>query len=221
MKLDPMDIYDGFRCKHSHTAQKHPHCFLKMLSKIDPHPKWYKKARVCYLDVESTNLKASFGVMLSWAIKERGGKTYFDVLKPKDFDADIQDKRIVESLVQKLSQYNLIVTYYGTKFDIPFIRSRALYWGIPFPAYGNIFQLDMYYVVRSKLSLHSNRLQAAAEFLGIKGKTPIDNVFWRRAIFGDQKALHEILRHNIGDVVVLELVHNRMQPFLKGNKTSI
>jgi hypothetical protein len=79
----------------------------------------------------------------------------------------------------------------------------------------------MYYVVKNKLNLSSNRLENACDFLGIKGKTPIEKQTWREAHFGRPESMARILEHNIADVEILEILHRRLEPFIRGTKTSI
>jgi uncharacterized protein YprB with RNaseH-like and TPR domain len=38
---------------------------------------------------------------------------------------------------------------------------------------------------------------------------------WRKAKYGDPAALKDVLEHNIGDVVILEALHDRLEPFSK------
>ena len=135
-----------------------------------------------YLDIETTSLKANIGIMLSWAIKTRDTSETTSALITKEeiFDGDY-DKRIVEMLCEELNNYDTLLTYYGTRFDIPFIRTRAIDNNIRFPFYREVSHKDLYYQVRSKLRLNSNSLKTATEFLGIRGKTKLDPRVWRDA----------------------------------------
>ncbi len=227
-KLD----WSKITCEHNHTINLHPACFLRMLARFKgkDKPEWYKLAKVGYFDIESANLKPDFACMFSWAVKEQNGNIVTDVMigadpfkgNPKtDFHWDRQDKRILDSLCKELVKYDIIITYYGSRFDLPFSRSRSLYWDLPWPNYGGVYHLDMYYVVKNKLNLSSNRLENACDFLGIKGKTPIEKQTWREAHFGRPESMARILEHNIADVEILEILHRRLEPFIRGTKTSI
>ena len=120
-----------------------------------------------------------------------------------------------------MSKYKILVSYYGTGFDLKYIRSKALHYGLPFPEYGEIFHFDLYYTVKSKLCLSRNSLDAACDYLGIEGKTPIKREFWREAKYGDVESLDEVVKHNIGDVEILEQLHNKLTPSAKWTKKSI
>jgi len=167
-----------------------------------------------YLDIESTGFSANIDVMLSWCLKGRGIKDVAGAcITREELMSDDQDARIVEQLVDEMNKYDVVVTYYGTRFDIPFIRTRALYHGTYFPMYRQKSHKDLYYVVRSKLKLHRSSLMAATEFFGIAGKTRIRPEFWQKARWGDEQSLEYIYKHNVADVVILEKLHRRLEEY--------
>jgi len=212
-KAELLDMFRG-RCKHGHRYVEHPACYLK--EKKD------KELRVGYLDIETSNLKANFGIMLSYAIKEKGSKKlYCSTINKKEIDDGTLDKRIVRDCISDMKKFDVVMGYYSTKFDIPFIRSRAMYWGIEFPMYGELLHKDIWYMVRAKMCLHSNRLESACKHLGIEGKTHIESIHWIRALSGDKKALAYILDHNKKDVIILEKLHNRIKEFTRNINRSI
>jgi len=125
------------RCSHGHTYLEHYECYLK--EQESPTEK------IGFLDIETTNLNANFGVILCWSIKPLNQEVVSDILSPKDFksaDEFYIDKRVVKSLIQEMMKYDRLVTHYGTRFDIPFIRSRALACNVEFPPYGSIIHND-------------------------------------------------------------------------------
>jgi uncharacterized protein YprB with RNaseH-like and TPR domain/ribosomal protein S27AE len=172
-----------------------------------------------FLDIEASQLTASFGHVISWAIKERGEPTvHYDVLRHRSLK---DEKRLLQSLLRTLKQFDLIYTFYGTNFDVPFLRTRCMYHNLPFPEYRELLHRDVYYMVRSRMNLHRKRLESVAEFLGIEGKTRVDPAVWVAASFGDKAALKYILEHNIADVKVLEAVYERVEPFVSPINRSI
>lgn len=214
------------RCKHRHTIDEHPACFAQA-EVVDRRPvktPWFEESgmRMGYLDIESDGLKADFSTMLSWAIKPKGqNKVVTDVITKKDiFDGDI-DKRLIESILDEMSKYKIIVTYYGTGFDIPYIRAKALHYGLRFPSFSELYHFDLYYTVKSKLCISRKSLDNACDYLGIEGKTPLDKDTWRAAKYGNKKALEEVLVHNVADVVILEELHDKLADFAKWTRRSI
>lgn len=171
-----------------------------------------------YLDIEASQLTASFGHMISWALKLRKGVVFSDFIKQRSLK---EEKRIVGTLIKAMTKVDEVVTYYGTRFDIPFIRTRALYHDLDFPQYMSLGHLDLYYVARHRLRMHSNRLASVAEFLGIEGKTALKPEVWVQASFGDKEAIKYIHVHNIADVTILEKVHDRLEPFMRGVQRSV
>ena len=184
---------------------------------------WLDSAKVGVVDIETTDFNADIGVMLSWAVKTLGeDEVRSDIItKAELFDGTL-DRRICSTLVQELRAHDAIVTYFGTGFDNVFIRTRCLILGIPFFDYGSIANYDVYYTAKSKLKLHSKRLDSVARALGCETqKTPVDISVWQRARWGDKTSLDYVLQHNENDVLVLEEVYHKLRPFVKVQRKSI
>ncbi len=211
-KKELQELFKG-RCKHGHRYAEHPACYVKERQDAN--------VKIGYLDIETSNLKANFGIMLSYAIKEKGNKKILcDTITKKEIDDGTLDKRLVRQCIEDMKKFDVVMGYYSTKFDIPFIRTRAMYWGIDFPMYGELQHKDVWYMVRAKMCLHSNRLESACKHLGIEGKTHIDSLYWIRALSGDKKALDYILDHNKKDVVILEKLHDKVKEFVRDTTRS-
>ena len=210
--------------------------------------KWFEGMRFAHLDIETTNFNANFGHMLSWAMYVPEGKlpknilkrtkggymaavpkdgkkgvVFFDVVKRTEvIDYDRQDRRISQSLINAMyAEADILVTYYGTGFDIKFMRSRALYWGQNFPTVGEKYHLDMYYRAKSLGKLHRNSLMAHTMFFGIEGKDHVLGEQWGRARVGEPDALSYVINHNIEDVVILEELMEIYRPYFRLSKKSI
>lgn len=184
---------------------------------------WMDDSAVTFLDIETTDFSADIGVMLSWAVKYPGeDRVYSDVVTKNELFEGKMDRRIVESLIEEIKKADALVTYFGTGFDNTFMRTRALILDIPFPAYGSIYHYDVYFTARSKLKLHSKRLDSVAKALGCKHqKTPVDISVWQKARWGDKASLNYIVEHNEGDVYVLEEVYEKLRPFVQVTRKSI
>jgi len=177
-----------------------------------------KKLRVGYLDIETTDLKANFGFMLSWCIKARDKKKidYSLITKKEIFDGDT-DKRLVVELFEAIKNYDVLYVHWGAdrRFDVPFIRTRAFWHNLEhlLPNKFDKFVFDTWPIARNKLRLSSNRLDTIAEALGITDvrKTPLSTRQWQAAGMGNVKALKYILDHNKKDVIILEAVHKKLE----------
>ena len=219
------------QCIHRHSIAEHPACFAqgmigpKQLAAFERETgtPWYQHQdmRMGYLDIETDNLKADFGTMLSWAIKEKDGPTTYGVITREELFDGTTDRNLVNTLVQELSKYKIIVTYYGTGFDMPFTRAKALHYNLPFPGYGEQYHFDLYYLVKSKLCISRKSLAVATAYLGIPGKTPLTGEVCNAAKYGHPIALGKVVEHNVADVEILEQLHNRLSPFRKWVRTSI
>lgn len=202
------------RCEHGHTYLEHYSCY-------QPEPE-----RIGHLDIEASNLDADFGQMLSWCIKPSDSdKILYGLLNKNDIfksPAGHADKRIVKELINTLPQFDKVTSWYGARFDLPFIRTRAMVNKLDFPTYGSLVHKDMWFVCRGKLKLSSNRLENAAKvLLGKTQKTKIDPAHWHGALRGDKKSLAYILDHNKKDVLDLEKIYLKLEDFGRPSNTSI
>jgi uncharacterized protein YprB with RNaseH-like and TPR domain len=197
---------NAWKCEHSHTGLEHPQCYLRA------HGQELKK---CFFDIETTGLQGNWDFMLTYSIKPEGeDEVIYGTITKKEIDEGTFDKRIVKECIDALMKFDRVYTYYGTKFDIPFLRTRALELGLDFPIYGSLSHKDVYYIARYKMKLHSNRLETVCDLLGIKGKTHQNPATWRLAKGGNKKALEEILEHNKADTIILEMVYNKLKNFV-------
>jgi uncharacterized protein YprB with RNaseH-like and TPR domain len=213
MKKKDLIWMANHKCEHGHNYLSHYNCYLKNKPEGE---------RIGHLDIEASNLDADYGIMLSYSIKShKKDKIYKDVITKKDLNNDL-DKRIVQNCINDMLKFDRLVTFYGTKFDLPFIRSRALILGIDFPNYQSILHTDMYYYARHKLKLSSNRLEnVSRNLVGETNKTRIDSKNWIGALQGNKKCLDYILNHNIKDVIDLEKVYDKLINYGKLNDRSI
>lgn len=219
------------KCKHHHSYLEHWHCFLDEKPTV-PDGKGFSLLssltksgeKIGFLDIETSNLDANFGIILTYCIKT--GKTILhDQITPEDikkYPPDKTDRRLVKHLISDILTFDRIVTHYGRRFDIPFIRTRALMNGIDFPYYGSISNDDTWTIARRKLKLNSNRQDTIDRALfGATNKTRVAFQYWIGATRGDAKSLNYILDHNKRDVIALERIWKKLHNFVGRNNTSI
>lgn len=167
--------------------------------------------KIGYLDIETTNLNASYGRIMSYCIKEHDGDVIKNVVTQDEVLSKEKDKRIVIEMCEDIKKFDRIITYFGTKFDVPFMRARSIKWGADFPLYKAVKHTDVYYIVKHKLKLARNSLRVACEFFNIEAKEHrLDPEVWDNAITGDEKALDWVLLHNVEDVVCLETLYKKL-----------
>lgn len=216
LKKDEIIKLSKGKCEaHGHNYLEHYNCYLT------ENPE--KEERIGFFDIEASNLVADYGILLSWCIKDSlSDKIYSDVLTPQDVKKGTEDKRIVASCIDTLKKFDRVVTYYGTGYDLPFLRARAAIVDVPFPTFGTLKHKDVYYTIKSKYKLSSRRLEnACRHILGHTDKTRIDAKYWRNGVRGDKKSLQYILTHNEYDVLDLEKLYWKTVEMSKQNNTSI
>ena len=203
----------NWRCIHRHSGIRHFSCFLKE-SGFTERKGWF--------DIETSNLKANFGIILCWCILDEQGNRYEDVINLDDVRSGNEDKRLIENCISCFSNFDRLIGHYSTYFDIPFVRTRALIHGIKFPTYGTLYHTDVWKMARKSLCLHSNRQDVIAESLyGKTCKTRISHPAWRKAMLGDEKAAALVLHHCQKDVVDLKKNYLTLLPYCSEVKSSI
>lgn len=202
------------RCEHRHTFIEHPQCYRDG-----------RKERLGFLDIETSNLDADYGIILTWAILDsQTGKVEHDQINLDDIKKGrdgSEDKRVTKTLLEALQKYDRIVTFYGVRFDVPYIRTRSLVNKLSFPLPGAIKHTDIYFTARHKLKLSRNGLENVSRTLiGKTDKTRLLGVEWRYGARGDKKALSFILDHNIRDVHDTKKVYDVLMPYMRLLDTS-
>jgi len=210
--------FSKMTCEHGHPLISHPNCLAKEVK---------FEERVGFLDIETSNFSASFGVIASWCIKQDGGKIYEGCLQGEDFEekSGHYDKRILKDCIDTMRKFDRLVVYWGKdkRFDIPFLRTRAVTMELDFPIYQERLVSDLYDIVRMKFKLGRNSLAAACKQFGIASKdTPMSPDMWVKAIVGrDPKSMKWILQHNREDVESTEALWHRINQYSNLTKTSI
>lgn len=203
----------SLHCKaHGHTMLEHYSCYQREFPGTEE--------RVGYLDIEASNLKPDYGIVLCYCIKDGSSDNIDqDVLTASDINkakAGNEDKRVVESCVRDMLKYDRIVGFYSKRFDLPFLRSRALMNGSSFPVYGTLKHTDMYDIARRNFNLSSRRLEnCCRNLLGKSDKTRIENAYWRGGVRGDKKSLEYVLDHCVHDVEDLEKLYLKTMVYSK------
>lgn len=167
-------------------------------------------------DLETSNLDASFGTIITAAWKIVGEKKKPKCITIHDYKGDIlqAEKKLIVDLREALLDGDCWLTWYGTYFDIPYLNSRLLYHKLSVVP-GNFTHIDGWKTARNRLKLHSNRLNSVQQFLGLEDeKTNLKGAMWLKSLAGDSKAMAYLKEHNIADVLVLEQAYERLKPLI-------
>jgi DNA polymerase elongation subunit (family B) len=134
-----------------------------------------------------------------------------DIKKGRNGD---EDRRVVKSLIAAVRNYDKLIGYYSKRFDVPFMRTRALNMGIDFPFYGTIRHIDVYDIIRNRFNMsRKTQENACRNLLGETEKNHVKGNIWRDAARGDQKALSYVLEHN--------KLYDKVIDYARRNDTSI
>jgi len=203
--------------QHGVAYSHHPNCFIR------EQPDCKHTAKIAFLDIETTGLDADWDVMTCYCLKPAGGKIIEDIITKEEIqDFHRLDKRIVSSVIQAISKFDVVVAHYGNGFDLPFMRTRAVYWDIPFPNHKAIFQADTWKIAKSKLKMSRNGLENLNNLIrGKTSKTRLNFEMKWKVLTGSKEGLRYIIDHCRRDTVMLEQLYDRIKGFVPDPRTSI
>lgn len=172
-------------------------------------------AKILLFDIETTNLAADFAQLLCVGYKWWGQKTVhcprIDRSRPNFRKAE---KALLQDFLAVYETADVIVSYNGKMFDVPFLQAKALEHGLgvlPNPSH-----VDLYWTAKHGLRISRKSLQNLAYYLGVPHeKTPVEGRIWVDAMMGVPKALNYIVAHCKADVLVLEDVYKIMRPLVR------
>lgn len=171
--------------------------------------------RIVVADIETTGLSPkSCAVVLGGAVIPEGTER-----RAIQFFADTpeDEKELLQRYVDLLTQYDVVVTYNGNRFDLPFLIQRMKRHGLDPAGLEAMHSLDLYRILRYHSHLPKilpNLKQKTVEvFLGdadsrtdeIDGARSVELYFEYMRSRGQQREqlLGEILLHNRDDIVRL------------------
>jgi len=125
-------------------------------------------------------------------------------------------KRMLLKIWDLLEEADVVVHYNGTKFDIPTLNKEFLLYGLTPPA--PYKQIDLLRVARSQFKFPSNKLDYVANVLGLGKKTKhIGHELWIQCMANNPEAWKMMEEYNIQDVMLLEKVYGKLQPWIKNH----
>lgn len=121
-----------------------------------------------------------------------------------------------ETMVKEVHKYleeaNAIITYNGSRFDLPKLRGACAELGLAPPP--PVSSIDVYTSVK-KLGLISNKLAFVGPFFKIGSKIKTGGMeLWTEVMAGDKKAERRMEKYCAQDVRLLEVVYNRLLPYI-------
>jgi uncharacterized protein YprB with RNaseH-like and TPR domain len=168
-------------------------------------------------DLETTNLTADFSVVLCACIKPFGKPAIVfraDECNKNWATKRMDDSAIVKAVASELAKHSVLITHYGSKFDIPYIKAKMVKYGImPLPP---MFNIDTWRIAKNNFQVSSRRLANLSLYFSLGQKSGVDGPLWMNAgMDGDKKAMDMIVEHNIQDVLLLERLAALSFPYVK------
>jgi len=164
----------------------------KLSSKI--HHRLVNYGKIAYLDIETTGLSKYTDIITMIGIYD--GKT------AKSYVAGFD----LEKAYEKLKQYDIIVTFNGKCFDMPFIEYKS-------KQKFNYIHLDLRYMLKEfGLSGGLKKIEKQLNIVRDKEVAEVDGFeavrLWRRYKKGDKEALRILLKYNKEDIINLKYLLN-------------
>lgn len=130
-------------------------------------PEEYSGKRTIYFDIETTGLSAqsSYVYLIGCACKEKEGYTLTQWLCTEP----AEEKELLRLFFEKAKDFDLVLHYNGTGFDLPFLEKKAKRHCLQNPL-SSMESLDLYNTARSMkhlLSLPNLKLKTMEEFFGL------------------------------------------------------
>src|SRR5713101_907603 len=170
--------------------------------------------RTVILDIETTSLEADAGTLVSAGLmSDKGRGEYLEAKRTSD------EKLLLLKLVKRLESYDVMVTWNGRSFDVPFLTTRLMKHGVDPRPILRKSHIDLADVVKSRLRLTFTYLDHVCDFFPIdrkKGPMGLDVPhLYVRALEGDRKASLLIREHCLDDLRATRHVFLKLKPLLE------
>ena len=152
------------------------------------------------------------GQILCWAAKWLGEKK---IMSDRISDKT-DEKAVAMSLAALLEEADMVVTYNGNSFDIPWVNTVLVSNGLTPPTGSK--SIDLYRVVRSRFRFASNKLDFVSQRLGLGSKHKHSGFeLWVGCMAGDRAAWREMIKYNKMDVLLTEKLYLKLRPWIKNH----
>ena len=171
-------------------------------------------ARIVILDIETTSLEADAGTLVSAGLMSDVGQgEYVEAKKTSD------EKPLLLKLLNRLERYDVMVTWNGRSFDVPFLTTRLMKHSVDPRPILRKSHIDLADVVKSRLRLTFTYLDHVCDFFQIarrKGPMGLDVPHLHvRALEGDKKAAASIRAHCLDDLTATRQVFLKLKPLIE------
>lgn len=158
--------------------------------------------QLLFWDIETTGREGEYHSVLVVSLKPYG-------LRPKTFTVTRvgHDRKLVREAREELARYQVWCTYYGKGFDVPFLETALLHWGLP--KLVRRPHVDLYYTLRSRLLTGRHSQAHYLEFLSEdRRKLPVSARVWRAASY-EKASLSTLVKRCESDTEGLESLYKK------------
>ena len=162
-------------------------------------------------------LSYSHILTVAWAFND--GEVKSSKLSHKDIENE-DDLTAIIDLVEAINKADVIVTFNGVKFDLKYLKTRMLKWGLP--PLKPVKHIDLFLQAKKHFRFPSNSMNNICKYLGYSElKTSTDFDLWKRCInYKDKQdcetALTEMEMYNRQDIVVTRNLFKQIQGWTTG-----
>ena len=172
---------------------------------------------MAFYDIETDGLGAWNHEMTCWSIADNFGKvtnaTKFDFPQRSLLD----DKGLVVALRDELEKYDILVAWYGTMFDLPFMNGKLLEYGER--PIRDMMYLDPCFKTRGGrygIKVGSSKLKNVAKFFKTAHQKPeVEWSTFKLAAIGDPEALAEVQDRCDADVLTMRDIFQHIKPMIR------
>jgi hypothetical protein len=134
-------------------------------------------------------------------------------------DSPKREGKVLGRLMRDVRKLDMIVTYNGKSFDLPFLVSRGLILGVPDLDLDVLHHLDIYEQCRRVLRFDKLGLDHVARVLGIEVESgytgrEVPHLYLAYLSERRKEIKNEIINHCLSDISMLERVYKKIRPLL-------
>lgn len=138
---------------------------------------------------------------------------YMDQRNSKNIE---DDRKLLEAIWKLLDECDVLISQNGVSFDVKKLNARFVMNGMKPPS--SFKNIDTLRIARKKFSFTSNKLEYMTDKLCTKYKKLKHGKFagfelWKECLAGNPEAWEEMKKYNINDVLSLEELYHKLQPW--------
>ena len=172
------------------------------------------RAKIAVLDIETTSLEGDAGIVIgAGLVPDSGRSEYLEAKRTSE------EKSLLAKLGKRLESFDVLVTWNGRTFDLPFLTTRFMKHGLDPRPILRKSHIDLADLVKSRLRLTFTYLDHVCDFFQIdrkKGPMGLDVPhLYVQALEGNRKALTAIREHCLDDLQATRKVFLKLRPLLE------